>query len=109
MNHRSRLSGEEGRLAGLAQRVETDARNVLRRYRTRSSWMDPFTRYAPWLMVAAAAGLVGLWFVPTPPASEPPSASMVEQSIGPSDQTGVAFVLTAQPPPGAALIGLEER
>lgn len=109
MNHRSRLSGEEGRLAGLAQRVEADAQEVLRGYRSRSEWTEPFARYAPWLMVAAAAGLVGLWFVPAPRASNAPSASVVEQSLGPSDETGAAFVLNDRPPSGATLIGSEER
>ena len=109
MNTRSRISGEEGRLAALAQRVEADAQDVLREYRTKSGWAEPFARLAPWLMVAAAAGLVGLWFVPTPQASETPQASVVEQSIGPTDQTGAAFVLTNQPPPGATLFGLEEQ
>jgi hypothetical protein len=96
-------------LAGLAQSVEADAKDVVRGYRTRSEWTGPFARYAPWLVVAAAAGLVGLWFVPTPPSSETPSGSVVEQSVGPSDQNGAVFVLSAQPPSGTTLIGLEER
>lgn len=109
MNTRSRVSGEEARLAALAQRVEADAQEALRDYRTQSDWVEPFARLAPWLMIAAAAGLVGLWFIPTPQAAETPAASIVEQSVGPTDRTGAAFVLTAQPPPGPTLFGLEEE
>ena len=109
MNSRSRISDQEGRLAGLAQRVEADAQGVLRGYRERGQWAEPFVRFAPWLIPAAAAGLVALLFVPPLPAPEAGPASLVEQSIGPTDQTGALFVLASQPPPGLTLFGLEEQ
>ena len=109
MNNRSRITNQEGRLIELAQRVEADAKDVLRAYRGRAEFAEPFIRLAPWLIMAAAAGLVALSFVPPPPAPEAEPASIVEQSIGPTDQTGAQFVLASQPPPGHTLFGLEER
>jgi len=109
MNNRSRIAGQEGRLTELANRVEADAQDVLRSYRGKGQWAEPFERLAPWLVLAAAAGLAGLFFVPPLPAPEPEAASIVEQSIGPVDQTGAQFVFASQPPPGPTLFGLEER
>ena len=109
MNSRSRIAGQEGRLTELAHRVEADAQDVLRSYRTTGEWAEPFERLAPWLVLAAAAGLVGLLFVPPLPPPETEPASIVEQSIGPVDQAGAGFVLASQPPPGPTLFGLEER
>ena len=109
MNNRSRITGQEGRLTELANRVEEDAQDVLRSYRTKGEWAEPFERLAPWLVLAAAAGLVGLLFVPPLPVAEAEAASIIEQSIGPVDQTGAQFVFASQPPPGPTLFGLEER
>ena len=108
MNIRSRISNQEGRLTGIAQRVEVDAQVVLRAYRAKAEWVEPFVRLAPWLISAAAAGLVALRFVPPPPAPETQPGSIVEQSISPTDQAGALFVLSSQPPPGPTLFGLEE-
>lgn len=110
MNNRSRIIGHEDRLGELAQRVEADAQAVLRTYRAKAELAEPFIRFAPWLILTAAAGLVGLLFVPPPPTPEAePTASIVEQSIGPTDQTGAQFVLASKPPPGPTLFGMEER
>ena len=109
MNNRSRITNQEGRLAELAQRVEADAQDVLRAYRAKAELAEPFIRLAPWLILAAAAGLVALLFVPPPPAPEAEPGSIVEQLIGPTDQTGAKFVLSSRPPPGPTLFGLEER
>ncbi len=109
MNNRSRISDQEGRLTELAERIEADAQLVLRAYRLQGGWVEPFVRLAPWLIPAAAAGLVALVFVPPHPNGEAEPASIIEASIGPTDQAGAEFVFASQPPPGPRLFGKEER
>jgi len=109
MNNRSRIPGQEGRLTELAQRVEADAQGVLRGYRERGEWVEPFVRLAPWLIPAAAAVLAALLFIPPLPTPGAEAASIVEQSIGPTDPMGALFVLASQPPSGPTLIRLEEQ
>ena len=105
----SRLTTQEDRLAGLAKRVEADAQDVLRAYRSQGEWAEPFVRLAPWLIPAAAAALAALWLLPPPPAQTPEPPSIVEQSLGPSDRAGAQFVFSPQSPPAPTLFGLEER
>jgi hypothetical protein len=109
MNSHSRITKQEGRLAELAQRVEADAQDVLQAYRAKAELAEPFIRLAPWLTLAAAAGLVALLFLPPPPTRQAEPGSIVEQSIGPTDQTGEQFIFASGPPSGPALFGLEER
>lgn len=109
MNNRSRIPGQEGRLSELAQRVQSDAQGVLRGYRERGEWVEPFVQLAPWLITAAAAGLAALLFIPPLPTPGLEAPSIVEQSIGPTDPMGALFALASQPPSGLTFLVLEEQ